>query len=81
MLNKKDTLKTLQKEIYRKEKVRKNIGAEFDSLSENENPEYYQLEYLAELLVEIFLGNKCREDSHKIKKCEDCRKGLSLDGF
>gem|GEM_PF-6678086 len=73
--------KMFQENLARKEKVQKRIGVKFETLSEKEQEEHYQLAYLAELLVEIYLDQKCREGGHKIKKCEECRKNLPFQGF
>ena len=78
MSKKKRTFTELLSVIERKERIRKQIGVEYDSLSKQEQEEQYQIAYLAELIVEIYLDQKCREGGHRIKRCEACRKNPLL---
>ena len=74
MSSKKETFNELLATIEHKERVQKQGGIKFSSLSEEVQEEQYQIAYLAELIVEIFLDKKCREGGHRIKKCEECQK-------
>jgi len=48
--------------------------AELEHLTDREKDKKIQLDYLAQILVKIYLSLECEEEKHKYKKCTDCKR-------